>query len=256
MREKHYSIPTRWLVFLILGSFCGVLRASSNETLVADYAPNLNSKPWPRFPIVTYVEKASNVWVHPAAPGRFPSITEVRDPDADFTTVVIRQPDGTLYKTYNYAVLGPYLSAVYSGDFNNDGIPDFVAVKPGSGCGIAGEYCTGVLAFSEGAGYRFTRVTTMGLGSHDLVLDPATKKFRFIHTLLRQGQTPGGRYHSFWVHRFYKWEGTQFESDSSLPPIWIQYLERPNHMETKLLTPALRAKIWAEDPESEARIEW
>ena len=256
MRENTRLKAAVSFVFVILMLIGSRARASSNETIVADYTPLHNGQPWPRFAVVSYVERTSNVWVHPTFPDRFPSVTEVRDPDADFTTVVIRRPDGSLYKTYNNPVLGPYLAAVYSGDFNNDGNADFVAVKPGSGCGLGGEYCTAVFAFSEGNDYRFTRVTTMGFGSHDLVLDPATKTFRFIHTSFRGGQTTDGRYHTFWVHRFYKWEHDRFENDSGLSPIWIQYLERPNHTATKLLTPALKAKIWTEDPESEARMEW
>jgi hypothetical protein len=153
-------------------------------------------------------------------------------------------------------VLGPYLAAVYSGDFNNDGIPDFMAIKPGSGCGLAGEYCIGVFAFSEGTNYRFTRVTMMGLGPHNLVLDPKTKSFRLIHTAFRQGPSLDGRFHSFWVHRFYKWEDGMFQRDLNIAPVWIQYLHRPNHEPTKLLTTALKRKAWIEDSESEARIEW
>jgi hypothetical protein len=206
--------------------------------------------------VIAYVESTSNIWVHPSAPKRFPSIQEVHDPDSDFTTVVLRFPNGNVYKTYNDFVLGPYLAAVYSGDFNNDGVPDFVAIKPGSGCGLAGEYCTGVFAFSEGANFRFTRVTMMGLGPHDLVLDPKTRSFRLIHTSFRQGQSLDGRFHSFWVHRFYKWDGGSFQLDTDLEPIWVQYLQRPNHDPTKLLTPALKMKAWSDDPESEVRIEW
>jgi hypothetical protein len=228
------------------------------ETLVSDYMPHLNGKPWPRVPITAYIETKSNVWVHPTAPLRYPTLREVRDPDADFTTVVMRLPDGSSLKTYNAAVLGPYLAAVYSGDFNGDGIPDFMAIKPGSGCGIAGEYCVGIFAFSSKGNndYTFTRITTMGLGPQNLVLDPKTKKFRLIHTSLRQPKCLDGRYHTFWVHRFYKWEYGNLELDSALSPIWIQYLERPNHEATRLLSPKLKAKGWSEDPESEARIAW
>ena len=231
-------------------------RATTNETLVADYAPYLNGQPWPRVPVTVFVETTSNIWVHPSDPKHFPSVQEIHDADADFTTVVIRFPNGTVYKTYDAFVLGPYLSAVYMGDFNNDGVFDFMAIKPGSGCGLAGEYCTGIFAFSESSDYCFTRITTMGLGPQDLVTDPKTKKFRLIHTSFRQGTSLDGEIHSFWVHRFYKWEGRQFQSDTDLPPMWIQYLYRPNHEVTKLLTPELKAKAWADDPESEPRIGW
>src|SRR6202030_760985 len=111
---------------------------------------------------------------------------------------------------------------VYMGDFNNDGIPDFMAIKPGFGNGLASEYCTGVFAFSEGSGYRFTRITTMGLCPQDLVLDPKTKSFRVIHTCFIQGQSLDGQVHSFWVHRFYKWESSFFQIDTDLQPVWIQ----------------------------------
>jgi len=106
---------------------------------------------------------------------------EAHDSDADFATVVLRLPGGEVYKTYNDLVLGPYLGTVYSGDFNNDGVPDFFAIKPTTGCGIAGEQSLGVFAFSQSTnGYRFTRVHGWGLGRHSLVTDPATKTFRFM----------------------------------------------------------------------------
>jgi hypothetical protein len=236
--------------------FSSAAFASTNETLVADYMPYLNAKPWPRFPIVRYVATSSNIWIHPVTPKKFPTVTETHDRDADFTTVVIQFPDGQRYKTYNQFVLGPYLSAVYSGDFNADGKPDFVAVKPSSGNGLAGEYSTGVFAFSDDSDYRTTRITMMGFGPHNFVLDPKTKAFRFIHTSLRQGKTLDGNDHSFWVHRFYKWGGYRFEPDEALASVWIQYLERPNHEPTKLLDSRLKAQLWADAPASQAAINW
>src|ERR1041385_1946747 len=74
--------------------------AATNETLLADYSPFLNGKPWPRFPITEYVEKSSNVWIHPISPERFATIREVQDADADFTTVVVEFPGGKRFKTY------------------------------------------------------------------------------------------------------------------------------------------------------------
>lgn len=234
------------------------LFGQTNDTATLDYAPYLNGKPWPQIQVIAYVETTSNLWVHPTDPKHFPSMQETFDPDSDFTTVVLRLPDGSVYKTYNNFVMGPYLSAVYSGDFNHDGKPDFLAVKPSAGNGLAGEYCTGVFAFSDDDGYRFTRVRTMDLEPEDLAIDPATKQFRFIQTSFRDEQTLDGRDHSFWVQRFYIWnsESFHFQEDPNLPPIWIQYLYRSNHEPTKLLTPALKTKIWAEDPESNPGIEW
>jgi len=241
------------LLPVLAGAACW---GGTNEWIAADYTPFLNGKPWPRFPIVGYVEGPSNVWVHPSAPKRFPTVTEIHDPDSDFTTVVIKFPDGRRFKTYNEFVLGPYLSAVYCGDFNGDGRLDFVAVKPGSGCGLAAEYCTGVFAFSHESDYSFTRITTMGLGPHDLVVDPRTKTFRLMHTAFRQGESTDGRTHSFWVHGFYKWDSLRFQRDEDIRAIWVQYLNRPNHEATKLLTERLKAKAWAKDSEAEAPIDW
>jgi hypothetical protein len=230
--------------------------AGTNDTEVLSYLPYLNARPWPQIPTTKYVETTLNTWVHPTAPKKYPTVQEIADPDADFATVVIRFPDGSVYKTYNALVLGPYLSAVYMGDFNNDGIPDFRAVKPGCGNGLVGDYCIAVFAFSEGKDYRFTRTWTMDLGPENLVVDPKTKGFRFIHTSFRSVQTQDGRYHSFWVHRFFKWENDRFDEDPDLPPVWIQYLYRSTHEPTKLLTPEIKAKAWADDPESQAKIEW
>lgn len=247
-----------WLLCLIFYLSGGkLLLGQTNDVGLENYAPYLDGKPWPLFPITQYVETASNIWVHPSSPAKFPTVQEEFDTNADFTTVVIRCPNGDVFKTYNKFVLGPCLCAVYSGDFNGDGKPDFLAIKYGGGNGLAGEYCTGVFAFSENGGYQFTRVETTGLGFHDLVLDPKTKTFRLIHRSYRSGKCPDGRYHSFWVNRFYKWNGESFQEDDLLSPIWIQYLERPNHEATKLLTLELKQKIWIEDPESDqGEIEW
>jgi hypothetical protein len=204
------------IVLLLLPS--NQILADTNETLVFDYAPYLNGKPWPRWPVVAYIETASNLWVHPTDPNHFPTIQDTFDAEADFTTIILKLPDGSTYKTYNNFVLGPSLSAVYMGDFNNDGKPDFVAVKYGAGNGLAAEDCTGVFAFSENGNYRFTRVRTMDLNSDDLVVDPTTKHFRFIETSFRQGMTLDGQYHSFWVHRFFSWDGSGFQEDTVLPP--------------------------------------
>ncbi len=240
----------RFLCLIVLSFLDVQVLAETNETLVADYMPYLNGKPWPCVPVIAYVESTSNTWVHPTDPKHFPTLQEISDPDSDFTTVVLKLLDGTVYKTYNDFVLGPYLAAVYMGDFNNDGRPDFMAIKPGAGNGLAGEYCTGVFAFSDGDNYRFTRIRTMGLEPEDLVLDPVTKQFRLIHTSFRQGMSVDGKDHSFWVHRFFQWDGLDFREDSSLQPIWIQYLNRANHVPTELLTPALKEKAWMEGPES------
>ena len=200
--------------------------AATNEWIAADYSPFLNGKPWPRFPITAFVESASNIWVHPSAPKAHPTVSEIHEADADFTTVVIRFPDGRIFKTFNELVLGPCLAGVYCGDFNGDGRPDFVAVKQGSGCGLAAEYCTGVFAFSDDNHFRFTRISTMGLGPHDLVMDPQTKTFRLVHSSFRQGESTDRRTHSFWVHRFYRLDDNlRFQRDENLPAVWIQYSE-------------------------------
>jgi len=235
----------------------GVIRAAPVETNDWVYAPFLNGHEWPRIPFVSYVETKSNVWVNPTNSKISPSITEcLQDEDDDFTTVVLKFPDGRTFKTYNNFVLGPYLSAVYSGDFNNDGVPDFLMIKPTAMNGIGGWYYIGVFAFSEGKDYRFTRVYSWGLGPESLVIDPATKTFRFIHTSFRQGKGLDGRDHSFWVHRFFLWSGGGFQLDEKFQPIWIQYLDRPNHEPTKLLTPESKAKIWSDDSDFDSNIQW
>src|SRR5262245_32281220 len=70
-------------------------------TLVSDYMPRLNGQPWPRVPVIAYVETKSNVWVHPSDPKHFPAIREIAEDDTDFTTVVMNLPDGSVLKTYN-----------------------------------------------------------------------------------------------------------------------------------------------------------
>jgi hypothetical protein len=248
---------TQFLLLVTLLANASTWGATTNEAVAENYKPFLDGHPWPRFPVVAYVETSSNVWVHPSSPKGFPMVTEVHDPSADFTTVAVKCPDGRIFKTYNELDLGPCLAAVYSGDFNNDGKPDFVAVKEGTGCGLAAAYDTVVFAFSDGNdGYRFTRVCTMDFGLHDIVIDPKTKAFRLIQTSFRQGECVDENIHSFLVHRFYKWEFEEFQRDEDIQPVWVQILNRPNHEPTKLLTPQLKTKVWAEDYESEARIDW
>jgi hypothetical protein len=231
----------------------GWTQAQTFTSSLSDYAPFLNGRPWPQVPLVIYTN-ISHTWMSPRNPQSSPIVSLSHPDDSEFITIVLQLSDGRTFKTNcNFSYAG---EAVYSGDFNADGIPDFLVVKNDGGCGIAGEYCTGVFAFSKGRNYSFTRITTMGLGTDNLVLDPATKSFRFIQTLLCGAECLDGKTHNFWVHRFYKWNGESFENDSKLPPIWIQYLERKNHEPTKLLTPKLKAKAWADFPEGKERIEW
>ncbi len=251
------GVMKQLLGIVILALACEGARAGSTNTSDWDFGPFLKGKPWPSVPTVAYVESRSNVWVHPTNPKNHASVQErLEDEAADFATVVLCLPDSRTFKTYNAFVLGPYLCAVYSGDFNNDGIPDFLAVKPSGGNGIGCWDYLGVFALSQGKDYRFTRVSSWGLGPQSLALDPATKTFRFIHTAFRQGKGVDGRVHSFWVHRFFRWNGVGFELDSNLSPIWIQFLGRPNHEPTTLLTPKLKAETWANDWRFQSNIEW
>jgi len=243
-------------VFIITISILhGIAAAQSFGSFLSKYGPDRNDRPWPRVPLITY-RSVSNLWVHPTNPRNSPTVELRYADDADFSQLILRFPDSRVLKTYCDAAPSPFAEEVYSGDLNGDGIPDFVMVKPGSGCGLAAENCTGVFAFSEDKSYRFTRIHTMGLGVHSLVIDPHSKAFRLIHTSFHSGKTTDGRYHSFWVHRFFEWNGVAFCQDAKIPPVWIQYLYRPNHEPTKLLTPALKVKIWQEDNEADSAIEW
>jgi len=245
---------------LILSIIIVALLVPAGESFgdfMENYLPYLNGKPWPKFKVLKYIDNGQGVWVHPSDPKNFPTLEERHtDDNNDFATVVLRLHDGRSFKTYNDLVLGPYLAEVYSGDFNNDGIPDFVAIKPGSGNGLAAVYCIGVFAFSEGDGYRFTRLWTMGLGPSSLVIDPQSKTFRLIHTEFRQSGGTDKKVHSFFVHRFYKWEWGSFRLDSNISPMWIQFLEKPNHETTRLLTPSLKEKAWNEYNKDIFSIEW
>ncbi len=238
--------------------FCAseVVADTNDTSVVADYMPYLKGLPWPTVPLIEYVRTDSNIWVHPSAPQTYPTVQEVVEDGADFATLIIRHPDGTTYRTYNALVLGAYLCAVYSGDFNRDGLPDFLAVKPGTGSGLAAARRVGVFAFSQKDRYRFTRTWTMGLAEENLIEEPQTKEFRFIHTSYRLATAADGKYHNFLIHRFFKWDGSKFVEDANWPAVWIPYPEGPKHMNTKLLTAREKAKAWAEDLECSWNIEW
>jgi hypothetical protein len=256
-KSTFFTKAVVWFCCLFVISLAsGQIPPESHETLVDDYVPYLHGKPWPSPEIVRYVEN-SNVWVHPSSPKNFPTLQEVVDPDADFLTVLLRLPNGRVYKTYNELGQGPYIDVVYSGDFNGDGLPDFFVICPTTACGIAAEQRPGLFAFSNGTnGYSFTRIHGYGLGRHSLVLDPITKTFRFMHTNLCDAKGPDGSYHSFWVHRLFRWEDASMRLDSHYPAMWVQYLYRPNHETTKMLNSLMKAKAWAEDRDYEETIEW
>jgi hypothetical protein len=249
----------RLLLSIFLLSLCAEVLADTNEVSLADYKPYLHGRPWPRWPMIAYVETGSNIWVHPTDPTHFPTLQEICDSDSDFATLILRLPNGTVYKTYDWNSPAFDLADVYSGDLNGDGKPDFVAVRYSGGCGLAADYCTGVFAFSDGDrngnGYKFTHIRSMDLSATDLLIDPATKQFRLVQTSFRGATSLDGRNHNFWVHRFYMWNGSSFITDSTLSPVWIMYLYRPNHEPTTMLTPELKQKAWDEDPESD-NIEW
>ena len=245
----------RLLLVITITLLYETVRGQSFGSFVAQYAPILNSNEWFHLPLVAYIS-TSNIWHHPKTPGKAPTLALRRADDSDFTILILRSPQGRVFKTYCDSAPSPFSEEIYSGDFNGDSIPDFMVVKPGSGCGLAAEYCTGIFAFSEGTDYRFTRIRTMGLGPHNLVLRRQDKTLRLIHTTFRSGKAKDGRYHSFWVHRFFEWNGVAFRQDDTRQPVWIQYLYRANRVPTRLLTPMLKASIWAEDKEADPGIEW
>ncbi|MGO8836430.1 MAG: hypothetical protein ACLP7I_08420 [Limisphaerales bacterium] len=240
---------------LLLVILCVLMQAPADaqlfENYLSGYAPLLDGHAWPRLAVLAYTNVAG-VWVHSTKPQDFPKVKLDSIKDADFTIITLQCPDGRTFKSYCDAALSAFAVEVYSGDFNGDGIPDFLMVKPGSGCGLAAQYCTGVFAFSNGKDYQFTRIRTMGLGPHDLVLDPATKSFRLIHTSFLSAMSTDSRSHSYWVHRFYEWNGTSFRLDPKLSPVWIQFLTRTNHEPTKLLTSEAKVEAWTQD----TSIEW
>lgn len=242
------------LAILVLFSLESV-KAQSFGDFMSRYVPHLNGRPYPNLPVASYVN-VSNIWEHPSQPNKMAKVELRATTNSDITHVILRFPDGRMFTTQCDNGFGVWGEEVYSGDFNGDGLPDFMAIKGGTGCGLAAEYCTGVFAFSGQQGYRFTRIHTMGLGPQDLIIDPATKSFRLIHTSFCSAKSLDGRDHSFWVHRFFLWDGSGFQVDPKLSPVWIQYLNRPNHEPTKLLTSELKAKAWAEDSELNLKIEW
>ena len=252
---RDVGAKMRPLLVILFALMQATADAQTFGSFLSGYAPLLDGRPWRRLQVLTYTNVAG-VWVRPTKPGDFPTVKLEVAEDADFATVAVRWPDGRVFKSYCDAAPSPFAEEVYSGDFNGDGLPDFLMVKPGSGCGLAAEYCTGVFAFSEDKHYRFTRIRTMGLGPHALVLDPAAKSFRLIHTSFRSAMSSDGRYHSYWVQRFFEWNGVGFQLDPKRSPVWIQYLTRTNHEPTKLLTAEAKAKAWIEDSKSEQRIEW
>src|SRR5882762_1359534 len=116
MRQAQSSVAMAFvLVGLLLSSLCSWSQevtvtnlhsvSDTNDfqpwpTLVADYAPYQHGQPWPSVPLVRYVEIDTNlnIWGHPTLRTKFPTMQEVHDADADFATVILRLPNGQVYK--------------------------------------------------------------------------------------------------------------------------------------------------------------
>ncbi len=236
---------TKFFIFIILLScFTANAQAASFGDYIAGYHPYLNGKPYSKIPVVAYVRQNEGKWVHPTEQTKHPTVELTVEKDSDFAVFVLKLPDGRIFKTHSPLILGPDIEELYYGDFNNDGTGDFMGIKPYGGCGLGAENCAGLFAFSEKKDYFFVRVNTMGLGPDSLIIDPKTNKFRLIRTIFRQSAGTDNKIHSFFVHIFYKWEYSFFSPDPDMTPVWIQYLNKSNHEETKLLTQTLKEKAW------------
>jgi hypothetical protein len=129
-----------------------------------------------------------------------------------------------------------------STEINGDEIPDYILRYDPHGCGLAAIGQTVVLVLSGKNGHRSHELYQLGFAHDSLV---RFKPGGSWHWVVAEVVYPGaaaskdGREHSFWVYRLFRIEGDSLRAEPvgvEAFPKWIQYLLRPNHSETTLVS--------------------
>lgn len=136
-----------------------------------------------------------------------------------------------------------------SAELNGDGVPDYILRYDPHGCGLAAIGQTVTLVLSGRHGHRSHELYQFGFGPDSLVRFKPDGPLHWVVTDMVQ---PGakvsqdGREHSFWVYRLFRIEGDSLKAEPvgfEGFPRWIQYLRRPNHAETTLVSKRQKRRL-------------
>jgi len=134
------------------------------------------------------------------------------------------------------------LMEVFSGDLNQDGIPDFIVNVWSGGTGLAMDGSEVTFLLSSKDGYRASSFCHYAFGKEDVVRFSAHGPVYFIRNQLigNDGEkTRDGRDHNFWVYNLNRIEGSRFlPADADQPgfPKWVWFTDQANHDETTQLS--------------------
>ena len=129
-----------------------------------------------------------------------------------------------------------------STEINGDQTPDYILRYDPHGCGLAAIGQSVILVLSSSNGHRSHELYQFGFAHDSLV---QFKPGGPWHWVVTETVYPGaaaskdGRDHSFWVYRLFRIEGDSLKAEPVGVegfPKWIQYLLRPNHSETTLVS--------------------
>lgn len=127
-------------------------------------------------------------------------------------------------------------------ELNGDGIPDYILRYDPHGNGLAAIGQEVALILSGGTGHRSHRLHQFGFAENSLVQFHRDGPWHWVVCdLVRTDSkdSKDGREHSFWVYRLFRVVGDSLMAEPEGVegfPRWIQYLKRPNHRETSLLS--------------------
>jgi len=129
---------------------------------------------------------------------------------------------------------------VYSGDLNNDTLPDYIVNIQSGGNGLAAEMSEATFILSSASGYRARSFEMWDFGQQDLIC--INKKNYLVLTQFvssNADSTRDKRNHNFWVYQLNCIDGDRFVPANrellGFPKlVWFSHKE--NHKETNLLT--------------------
>jgi hypothetical protein len=149
---------------------------------------------------------------------------------------------------------------VMEGDFGGNGAHDFVLTNWSMGNGIIADGGQWLFFLAEHGRYRCWMMDTDDAGPENLVAMGSEGRLRIIQTTLfdePDGVSIPRRYGDeiyFWGYRLLEVAGSMMRQDPATDrrfPKMVAYLkfsDRQNHKETKLLSPAVKRRLWESSP--------